>query len=108
NPIEVERLMQGRVSVGGEEKAPEMPPHDATLEAAVDQLTAAAAEAGRPELILPVDEWRALVVRHMTDDDPSAYFSEIMGRMGSATSVEDLNVWLRLVNNIWNATPQPD
>jgi hypothetical protein len=108
NPVEIERLMQGRVSDGGQEKPREMPPQDATLEAAVARLTAAATEAGRPELILSVEEWRGLVLRHMADTDPNAYFSEIMGRMGSATSVEDLNLWLGLVNNIWNATPQPD
>jgi hypothetical protein len=108
NPIEIERLMQGRVSDGGQEKLREMPPQDATLEAAVARLTTAATEAGRPELVLSVEEWRALVLRHMADTDPNNYFSEIMGRMGSASSVENLNLWLGLVNNIWNATPQPD
>src|SRR5207244_6010586 len=108
DPVEIERLMQGRVSDAGQENPRKMPPQDATLESAVSRLTIAATEAGRPELVLSVEEWRALVLRHMDYTDPNAYFSEIMGRMGSASSVENLNLWLGLVNNIWNATPQPD
>jgi hypothetical protein len=108
DPVQIERLMQGRVSDGAREQRSEVPPQDATLEAAVARLTTAATEAGRPELVLSVEEWRALVLRHMGDTDPNAYFSEIIGRMGSAASIEDLNLWLGLVNNIWNATPQPD
>jgi len=108
NPIEIERLMQGRVSDGGHENLREIPPQCLTLEAAVARLTTAATDAGRPELVLSVEEWRALVLRHMADTDANAYFSEIIGRIGSATSVEDLNLWLGLVNDIWNATPQPD
>jgi hypothetical protein len=29
-------------------------------------------------------------------------------RVGTATSVEDLDRWLQLAMNIWNTTPQPD
>jgi hypothetical protein len=32
----------------------------------------------------------------------------VIGRIGAAGSMEDLNHLLGLANNIWNATPQPD
>jgi hypothetical protein len=107
DPIQLERLMQGRAS-GPDEKPRAQPPQDATLEEAVARFTSAATELGRPELIMSVDEWRALVLHHMAGSDPNAYFQDVMARIGPASNLDDLNVWLALANNIWNATPQPD
>jgi len=83
-------------------------PQDSTLEEAVARFTSAATEAGRPGLVMSVDDWRALVLRHMADTDPNAYFQDVLARVGPASSLDDLNVWLALANNVWNATPQPD
>jgi hypothetical protein len=107
NPIQVERLVQGRAG-GAEDEPPPDQPQDATLDAAVARMSAAAQAAGRLELVLSVAEWRAMVLRHMAGTEPSAYFGEVTGRMGAAGSMDDLNLWLGLANNIWNATPQPD
>jgi hypothetical protein len=71
-------------------------------------MSATAQEAGRPELVLSVADWRPMVLRHMKGTHPNAYCEEVIGRMGAAGSMDDLNHWLGLANNIWNATPQPD
>jgi hypothetical protein len=105
--IQLERLMQGRAGSPNQETR-EQPPQDATLEEAVARFTSAATEAGRPELIMSVDEWQMLVQRHMGGTDPNAYFQDVMARLGPASSLDELNVWLALVNNVWNATPQLD
>jgi hypothetical protein len=107
DPLQLERLMQGRISARGEEPH-EQAPQDSTLEEAVGRFTSAATEAGRPELILSVDQWRALVLRHMAGTDPNAYFQDVIARVGPVTNLDDVNVWLALANNIWNTTPQPD
>jgi hypothetical protein len=107
DPIQLERLMQGRLSDPNE--APrELPPQDATLEEAVARMTTAATAAGRSELVMSVDEWRKLVLHHLSDTDPNAYFEAVLARIGAASNLDDLNLWLGLANNIWNATPQPD
>jgi hypothetical protein len=107
DPIQLERLMQGRASAPHEEpRAPA--PQDLTLEEAVGRFTSAATEAGRPDLIMSIEEWRALVLQHMAGTDPNAYFQDVIVRVGPVSSLDDLNVWLALANNIWNTTPQPD
>ncbi len=107
DPIQLERLMQGRASAPDEDPH-EQAPQDSTLEEAVGRFTSAATEAGRPELIMSVDDWRALVLRHMAGTDPNAYFQDVIARVGPASSLDEANVWLALANNIWNTTPQPD
>jgi hypothetical protein len=107
DPIQLERLMQGRVS-NLDDIPRALPPEDATLEEAVARFTTAATNAGRPDLVLSVDQWRALVLDHLSDADPNAYFQAVVARLGSASSLDNLNLWLGLANNIWNATPQPD
>ena len=64
----------------------------------------------RRHLILKVtvNDWRTLVLARMGDSDPNAYFQDVMARIGPASSLDDLNGWLALANNIWNTTPQPD
>jgi hypothetical protein len=107
DPIQIERLFQRRAGGAADEPGFDQP-QDATLDAAVARMTAAAQAASRPELVLSVAEWRAMVLRHMSGTDPNAYFEEVVRRIGTAGSMDDLNRWLGLANNIWNATPQPD
>src|SRR6266851_617614 len=107
DPIQLERLMQGRASDPTERPAAHAP-QDATLDEAVARFTSAATEAGRADLIMSLDDWRTLVLAHMGDSDPNAYFQDVMARIGPASSLDDLNRWLALANNIWNTTPQPD
>lgn len=107
DPIQAERLLQSRVS-DRDDRPIQDSPEDTTLEAAVARMTTAANEAGPPELLLSVEQWRALVLRHMSDTDPNSYFTDVTNRVGPARDIEDLNLWLALANNIWNATPQPE
>jgi hypothetical protein len=107
DPIQLERLMQGLVN-NLDDIPRALPPEDATLGEAVARFTTAATNAGRPDLVLTVDQWRALVLDHLSDADPNAYFQAVVARLGSASSLDNLNQWLGLANNIWNATPQSD
>jgi hypothetical protein len=107
DPVQIERLMQGRASEPGS-APPQEYAEDATLEAAVARITAAAEETGRTELVMSIEEWRAIVLRHLRDTDPSSYFQEILGRLSSPPYLDNMNRWLALANNIWNACPQPD
>jgi hypothetical protein len=107
DPIQVERLLQRRAGTAEDQPGSDQP-QDATLDAAVARMSAAAQAAGRHGLVLSVEEWREMVLRHMSGTDPNAYFGEVIGRIGAAGSMEDLNHLLGLANNIWNATPQPD
>ena len=91
DPIQLERLMQGRVSNSNESPRAQ-PPEDATLEEAVARFTSTATERGRHELVMSVDEWRALVVRHMSDPDPNAYFQAVLARTGAVSDIDDLNL----------------
>jgi hypothetical protein len=105
--IQVERLFQQRTADGSSTPRPP-DPQDATLPEAVARMTLAANAAGRTELVMGVETWRDLVVHHMSGSDPNAFFQDIIGRLGSLSDIEELNRWLGLANNIWNATPQPD
>ncbi len=107
NPLEVERLLQRRADARGETAAEERL-QDATLEQAVARMTDAAQRAGRDGLMMTPEAWRALVVSHLSDADFVAFVHEVTERAGPATSVDELNHWLALAQNIWNATPQPD
>ena len=71
-------------------------------------MTVAANAAGRAELVMDVETWRELVLQQMSGSDPNAFFQGIIGRLGNLCDIDELNRWLGLANNIWNATPQPD
>jgi len=60
------------------------------------------------QLIISVPEWETLVVSHLNDLDVNTFTQDIVSRLGTADSLEDLNRWLQLAMNIWNTTPQPD
>jgi hypothetical protein len=107
--IQVERLFQQRTADASNTTPPPPPnPRDATLSDAVARMTVAANAAGRAELVMDVETWRDLVLSHMSGSDPTAFFQDIIGRLGSLSDIDELNRWLGLANNIWNATPQPD
>jgi hypothetical protein len=105
--VQVERLFQQRTADASSTPPPPHP-RDATLPEAVARMTVAANTAGRAELVMDVETWRDLVLHHMSGSDPNAFFQDIIGRLGSLSDIDELNRWLGLANNIWNATPQPD
>ena len=107
DPISVERLLQQRAS--SEEERPKIEyPRDSTLEEAVARMTAVAQAEGRDKLIRPVEEWKTLVLTCMKTNDFNRFSKDIVKRVGEVPSLDDLNRWLALAMNIWNATPQPD
>ena len=105
DPLGVERLLQMRADPE-EERGP-LPPQDDTLDEAVARMTAAAEEAGLPQLVLSVPEWEAWVVSHLNNPNTMAFTQEVLDRLGPVDK-EDLGRWLGLLMNIWNTTPQPD
>ena len=105
--VQVERLFQQRTADPSSTPS-SVPPEDATLPEAVARMTLAANAAGWSELVMDVETWRELVLHHMSGSDPNEFFQDIMGRLGSLSDIDELNRWLGLANNIWNATPQPD
>lgn len=107
DPISVERLLQMR-STGVTGPAPGEHPKDATLEQAVARMTEAAEAKGKTALVMSVEEWRALVLKHLNNSDMAAFSQEVIRRVGNVESIEELNRFLSLATNIWNATPQPD
>ncbi len=104
DPVEVERMIQGRV----EEDARPRPPQDETMDAAVTRMTEGARDAGKEDLILSPAEWATLVQRCMVDSDLMVFPREIIDRVGDVAEVDELNDWMALAHNIWNNTPQPD
>jgi len=107
DPIQIERFLQGRRGTEEAARLPE-PPRDATLAEAVARMTAAAQAAGRRGLVLDVEEWRSLVLEHLSSLESAAFMQEIIRRAGDLADINELNQWLGLANNIWNNTPQPD
>jgi hypothetical protein len=107
NPVEVERFLQRRVErLDDSEKEVEYPEDD-TLEAAVARMSKAARMEGKVQLIMSVEEWKNVVLSHMTSRNFNGFTQEICKRIGKFTSVEDTNKWLALATNVWNNTPQP-
>jgi hypothetical protein len=106
DPVQVERVLQ-KAAGGVGHPRPEYPSHT-TLDRAVATMTAAASAAGRSYLMMSTDDWRLLVLEHMAHTDPASFPKEIFRRLGEAGSIGELNRWMQLATNIWNATPQPD
>ncbi|MEK7214480.1 MAG: hypothetical protein AAB289_02640 [Chloroflexota bacterium] len=103
DPIAVELLLQS--GDPSERPAPRTLP---TFEVAVQMMAEAAKREGRDGMLLSAKEWESLVVRCMMDPDMMAFSKEIISRVGVLDSVDDMNRWLQLAMDIWNATPQPD
>jgi len=107
DPIKLERFLQQRASTA--EERPKIDyPRDNTLEEAVARITAVAQAEGRDKLVRPAKEWKALVLSCMEENDLNRFSKKVMGWVGTVSSLDDMNKWLALAMNIWNATPQPD
>jgi hypothetical protein len=106
-PIQIERFLQQRS--GTQEDKPKIEyPRDKTLEEAVARMTEASRSAGKDKLVKPVEEWKKLVLACMNKNDNLRFSKDVVEWLGEAASLDDLNRWLALAMNIWNATPQPD
>lgn len=108
SPVDVERLLQQRRTEPPAGSRQVEYPRDATLDAAVARMTEAARSKGRKGLIMSPEEWRKLVLSYMMTGKVAEFSKETVNRAGEVESVEDINTWLALAMNIWNATPQPD
>ncbi|MBI4282136.1 MAG: hypothetical protein HY672_01435 [Chloroflexi bacterium] len=104
-PLSQERLLQTRDD--GPDKPRVEHPRDENMEQAVARMTEAATAAGKTELILSMEEWEQLVLKHLNDPDILAFGQIITEGVGEVEDVEDLNRWLGLAMNIWNTTPRP-
>jgi hypothetical protein len=71
-------------------------------------MTEAARPEGKDKLVKPVEEWKKLVLSRMRANDNMSFSKDIMKWVGNVASLDELNRWLALAMNIWNATPQPD
>lgn len=105
DPIEIERVLQGRSRI---EASDVERPGDATLAEAVARMTEAAETVSRPGLVRSEAEWEALVLRHLGDADITAFARNVIASVGDVDDVRELNRWMALAQNIWNTTPQPD
>lgn len=106
DPIDLERFLQGRKEKPEQER-PE-PERDATLAEAVARMTEAARAAGKPDLMLSIPEWTALVRPLLLSRDASEFNRELFRRLGEFPPLDEANRWLHLGMNIWNNTPQLD
>lgn len=78
------------------------------LEKAVAKLTDAAIAAGRLDLVHDVDDWYEIVVAHMQANDAAGFFAGVLGSGSASETVEQMNRWMELIQEIWNLVPQPD
>lgn len=107
DPVKLERFLQQRASAT--EGKPKIEyPRDKTVEEAVAKMTAAAQAEGKHRLVRSVEEWRRLVLACMRANDFNRFSKDVVKWVGDVPSLDDLNRWLALAMNIWNATPQPD
>jgi len=107
DPIKLERFLQQRASTV--EDRPKIDyPRDNTLEEAVARMTEAARAEGKDSLVQSVEEWKALVLACMKSSDITKFSREVVKMVREVPSLDDLNRWIALAMNIWNATPQPD
>lgn len=107
DPIQVERFLQRRASAGKDKPRIEYP-RDKTLEEAVARMTKAAQAEGKDKLVRSLEDWSKLVLAFMQANDINRFSKDIVKWVGEVPSLDDLNRWLALAMNIWNATPQPD
>jgi hypothetical protein len=52
-----------------------------------------------------VEEWKKLVLACMKANDYNKFSNDVVKWEGEVASLDDLNRWLVLAMNIWNATP---
>lgn len=108
DPVQVERFLQRRTRAREEGKPKIEYPRDKTLEEAVARMTEAARSEGKDKLVRPVEEWKKLVLACMKAKEYNRFSKNVVKWVGEVASLDDLNRWLALAMNIWNATPQPD
>jgi len=107
DPIQVERFLQRRTEAS--ESKPKIEyPRDKTLEEAVIRMTEAAQAGGKDKLVRSLEDWRKSVLACMKANDFNKFSKDIVKWVGEVPSLDNLNRWLALAMNIWNATPQPD
>jgi hypothetical protein len=107
DPIGIERMLQGRARAPGEPPPPE-PPRDQNLEAAVARMTAWAERHGHDALVMPADDWEALVLRYIGKRTITGYYQTVLERVSEFSSEEEMQELAGLLSNVWNNTPQPD
>jgi hypothetical protein len=71
-------------------------------------MTETARAEGKDSLVQSVEEWKALVLACMKSSDITKFSREVVKMVREVPSLDDLNRWIALAMNIWNATPQPD
>ena len=81
DPIEVERLLQGRGEQTRDERAA-IPREELSLEEAVARMTEIAERLGSRRLVLSAGEWQTLVQHHLGNPDITAFSQEIIDRAG--------------------------
>ena len=74
----------------------------------VARMTKAAHAEGNDKLVKPIEERGKLVLTCMKAKNYNRFNKDVVKWVGEVTSLDDLNRWLGLAMNIWNATPQPD
>ena len=107
NPIQLERFLQQRKDPN-DELLKEKRPHDTSLKDAVARMTKTARAEGVESLVMTQAQWKKMVLKHMKSTEINDFSKEIVNRVGSVKSIDEINKWLGLAMNIWNNTPQPD
>ncbi len=76
-----------------------------SLTAAVAHMTEVARLAGREAFVMTPGEWRRLVISYMVAGRAVEFGIAIVNRTGDAESIDEINRWLCLAMDIWNAMP---
>ena len=97
SPKDLERFLQQRRTKPSKRKKKTEYPRDATLDAAVARMTAAARAEGRKRLVMTPRQWTKLVLSYMMADKLGEFGKEIVGRAGEVGSVEEANKWLEAI-----------
>jgi hypothetical protein len=106
-PVQLERFLQQRIDPN-EEHLKEKQPQGSSLKEAVARMTKAAKAEGIENLVMTQAQWKRMVLKHMKSSQINDFSEDIVNRVGSVNSIDELNKWLGLAMNIWNNTPQPD
>lgn len=103
SPMDVERFLRAGTGPGeGERPAPP------DLSEAVERITKAAEADRRPGLVMTETRWIALVLQYLPAVDAAGFFHEVADRVGEDIDTDGLNAFVKMAQDIWNATPQPD
>lgn len=106
-PIQLERFLQQRKDPNYDRRKADLP-QDSSLKAAVARMTKAAKAEGIENLVMTQTQWKRIVLKHMKSSQINDFSKDIVNRVGSVKSIDEVSKWLGLAMNIWNNTPQPD